>query len=190
MNNREWRPVVGYEDCYSISNDGIVVRTKYYDSGNNGKYELPYEISQRYDKDGYKKVTLTDGEAKSYFVHRLVAQAFIDNPNNKAQVNHKNGVKDDNRIENLEWATASENIRHRIDVLGVSLRNQKGSKVVIQKDMAGNEIARFPSAKEAHRVTGYSQGHISECCRNEITQYKGFIWQYENTYTKCQTTNS
>lgn len=180
MNNRNWMPVVGYEDSYIVSDEGIVMRTSYSDVANKSKNKLPFEIKQREDKDGYLKCALSkNGKTKYYFVHRLLAEAFIDNPLDLPQVNHKNGVKNDNRLENLEWVTASQNIRHRIDVLGVSLRNKKTSKRVIQKDLMGNVVSVYPSAKEAHRVTGLSQGHISECCRNETKQYRGYVWQYE-----------
>lgn len=180
MDKRTWLPIIGYEGSYVISDDGIVMRISYSDRANNAKHDLPFEIKQRVDKDGYMKCALSkNGKTKHYFVHRLVAETYIKNILNKKQVNHKNGIKNDNRVENLEWVTSSENIRHRIDVLGVSLKNNKTSKKVIQKDMDGNIIAIYPSAKEAHRVTGLSQGHISECCRNETKQYKSFVWQYE-----------
>ena len=173
-----WKTINGYED-YEVSDGGSVRRVRYDDKQNEKRNGLPFYISGRKDKDGYIRFTLSKcGKPKSVFAHRLVAVAFIENSDCKEQINHKNGVKDDNRAENLEWCTASENIRHRIDFLGVSLKNKKTSKVVEQSRPDGSVVARYPSAKEAHRQTGFSQGHISECCRGECPLYKGFIWKY------------
>ena len=105
-----WKTIDGYED-YEVSDRGEVRRIKYSDVANNGKHKLPYYLKPS-----------TDGKMKNCFGHRIVANAFIENPLHKEQINHINGIKSDNRVENLEWCTSSENIRHRIDVLGVRLR--------------------------------------------------------------------
>lgn len=178
----KWYKLRDYENLYEITKDGNIRRIDFNVIKNNNTFskKLPYILKQNHDKDGYLRVCLDDGCCKKiHYVHRLVANTFLNNDQNYEQVNHKNGIKDDNRVENLEWCTRSENIRHRIDVLGVSLRNKKGSKEVEQYDLSNNLINTYPSAKEAMRQTGFSQGHISEVCRGEKTTYKNFIWKYK-----------
>jgi hypothetical protein len=175
-----FKDIKGYENIYQISNCGIVRRISYSDKGNKSKYKLPFYLKDRLDKDGYKKITLTiNHNPKQFFVHRLVAIAFIKNQLNKKEVNHIDGNKSNNKAENLEWVTQSENRQHCLKYLNPKLKNNKLSKKVLQFDLKGNLIKMYPSAKQAMRDTGFSQGHISEVCRGEMKTYKKFIWKYE-----------
>lgn len=103
-----WRAVEGF-DCYEVSDDGRVRRIKPTREKNHGK-QVPYELSPWKDINGYPVVELRDGDRrKTYKVHRLVALAFIPNPDNKDQVAHNDGSRDNNCVSNLRWATMEEN---------------------------------------------------------------------------------
>ncbi len=127
------------------------------------------------DKDGYFCLHLAKNKKQSIKkVHRLVAQTFIGNPENKPQVNHKNGIKTDNRVENLEWVTGSENMRHAY-VTGL----MTSEKPVLQIDRKSKKIInKFKSMNEAERETGILETHISQCCNGKVKTTKGYIWRY------------
>ena len=109
-----WKDIKGYEGKYQVSSIGRVQSLDRIIIGKNGgKYFHNGKVlSPETDKDGYKRLSLCK---KHKTVHRLVAEAFIDNPLNKKEVNHKNCIKSDNRIENLEWSTRKENLQHSYD---------------------------------------------------------------------------
>lgn len=112
-----WKDIKGYEDYYQVSNLGRVRRKEGYVNSciknNNKRFIEMHILKSRKNKKGYLQIMLTkNNQFKTFLVHRLVAIAFVDNPENKEQVNHKNGNKADNRTENLEWVTSSENRLH------------------------------------------------------------------------------
>ena len=164
-----WFKINDYD--YFISNKGQVMNK-------DGKIK-----KLKTDKDGYKEVGLwKNGKVKYFRVHRLVATYFIPNPNNKEQVNHKNEIKDDNRVENLEWATPSENINYGNRNKKVS-ESEFGSKnhrarCIEQYDLNGNLIKTFGSIKDAVRETGICETRIFECLKNKRVHYKGTVWKY------------
>jgi NUMOD4 motif/HNH endonuclease len=110
-----WKDVKGYEGLYQVSNQGRVKSLRKM-SGSCYRKERILKTQTRLTKDGYCRASLNrHGKARDVRVNRLVAEIFLPNPENKPTVNHKNGIKSDNRVENLEWETREENMQHAYD---------------------------------------------------------------------------
>jgi hypothetical protein len=121
-----WKDVVGYEGIYEVSNYGKVKRLETLVKNKNG-YRLVKEKILKIPSHIYQSVFLSNGKIKQHYVHRLVATAFIPNPLNKEQVNHKDGNKLNNNLSNLEWVTKAENQLHAIEngLIDLFGRNKK-----------------------------------------------------------------
>lgn len=182
-----WKDIKGYEGQYIVSNMGNVRSLDRYVSNKTGvKLAVGQSLKQHKDRFGYMRVALCQPTFhKLCLAHRLVAEAFIPNPEKKPQVNHINGIKTDNRVDNLEWATASENTRHAHEKLGhrSGRLGKKGkdcsiSKIVLQiKD--GKVIAEFYGTREAERKTGIFSSQISPACRGKCKTAGGYEWKYK-----------
>lgn len=162
-----WRQIKGYENLYEVSNLGRVKSLPRY-----GTINVARIIKLNHKKSGYVNVTLTKNNSKRTFrVHRLVAEAFIPNPNNKKQVNHINGDKKDNSVSNLEWSTPSENIRHKFDCLGYKVTRHGMIPVIC---LETGEV--FDSIKSAERAYGKSYGSILHAVRGKTSTAYGLHW--------------
>ena len=177
MKNEIWKDVAGYEGLYQVSSEGRVKSLERKVPKGDGERTVKERILKPSDDcRGYLRVDLRDGDKQKHFkVHRLVCEAFHENPDNKPQVNHINEIKTDNRASNLEWATARENSNFgtRNERLG-----KAQSKPVAQYAQDGELIKIWPSAREFERQTGFSHGYICNSANGKRKQAYGFIWKY------------
>lgn len=163
-------------DKYEISDTGLVRRI-------DTKQTLSGCITS-----GYRSVKLTfnNSKQKRFYVHRLVAEHFINNPDpkNKTFVNHKDGNKLNNCIENLEWVSPRENNLHYYREIKEKTKEKKHFNKpipVIQYDLQHNKIAEYDSMSQAHKATGVSVVQIARCIHGEVEQANGFIWEEGST---------
>lgn len=137
------------------------------------------EIRQVYDKScGYMIVTLCDGKGKrqNKRVHRLLMETFIPNPNNYPHINHIDGNKLNNSLDNLEWCSVKHNTQHAIQL---GLMKPTGEKEIQQFTLDGLLVNEYKSIHEAGRQTGIAWQNISKVCRNERKHAGGYYWQYK-----------
>jgi len=164
-----WKDVVGYEGLYLISSKGRVKALNYRRS------KKPHIMSVSNSPCGYLQVNLwKSGKHKCHRVHRLVADAFIANPSNLPQVNHKDENKKNNSHENLEWCDNSYN-----SLYGTKQERfkEKMSKPVIGTCIKTGEELYFKSETEA-TVLGFDRSHMVMCCRGIYKQHRGYRWRY------------
>lgn len=170
--------IPGYEGKYSATEDGNIWSYPKRRGSKNGQFLKPWIVNS-----GYLMVNISGNKE---LVHRVVAQSFIENPKNLPCVNHKNGIKTDNRIENLEWASYSDNTTHSYKVLKqkpprsslgkFGILNSASKPVLGICTLTGKEYL-FDSAMSAQR-NGFCQAHVSSCARGEVKHHKKIAWSY------------
>ena len=141
------------------------------------------------DKGNYSIICLTkNSKHKTYYIHRLVAIAFIDNKKNLKQINHIDGNKSNNNVENLEWITCSDNLKHAYknglkkipekQKEFIANQGKRLRKIVLQYDKERNFIKKWDSAREIERCLGINNAAISHCCTGKTKTAGGYIWKY------------
>lgn len=163
---------------YQVSNQGRIKGIEREVRRNGNVYHWKERIlTPQIEKNGYIRFILSkNGKMERVLIHRVVAEAFIDNIENKPQVNHKNGNKEDNRVVNLEWVTAQENTLHS---LKNGLRKPQKTRRIVQLDEQNKIIRIWNSAREAGEQLNIKHSHIYECCRGQVKIVAGYIWRYE-----------
>lgn len=165
--SERWKFIEGFDGHYQISDKGRVKRTetgailKPSVSTNGYLFVNPYKNGKNYPKN----------------IHRLVAEAFLPNPHNFTEVNHKDEDKTNNDISNLEWCDRSHNINHGNRNVKVA---RKLSKAVVQIDLNGNNVNEFYGLHEAQKQTGVDFRSIQACCKKRIKSTGGYVWRYAN----------
>lgn len=165
-----FREIEGFEGLYAVSNFGRIK-------------SLRKNIYLRYaaNNAGYAIVILSKGGNQyKFYVHRLVAKAFVPNEKGYNEINHIDEVKTNNVSENLEWVNHSQNMRHGTirSRISKAQTNRSNSRTILQSDLEGNPIKIWPSAKEIERVLGFAPSYVSACCRGEFKQCHNFRFEY------------
>lgn len=188
----EWRDIKGYEGLYQVSNLGRVRSLdRYIINKSNKRQYYNGKILNGNIRQGYLKLTLSKNNSqKTIPIHILVAKTFIPNPESKPEVNHIDGNKANNCVNNLEWVTRSENELHayKNGLAKPSLKQKEAvakyarenySKKVLQYDLNGNFIKEWNSMHDVWRELGIRPSYICRCCKGLRNYTYGYIWKYK-----------
>ena len=196
FNNEIWKPILGYENLYEISNMGKVRSLNYLG------HHITKILKVSLDSKGYYHLNLfKNGESKTVLLHRLIAQAFIPNRDNKPYLDHINTIRTDNRIENLRWCTRRENQNNPI----TRYKQRLASSLSIKKIRTATEnlekgrhhykrvrmyskdnkfINIYNSLSEASKENNIATSSICSCCHGKLKYAGGYKWEYENERDK------
>ena len=188
-----WKDIKGYEGIYQVSNMGRVKSLDRLD--NKGRRTHGRLLKVKHDGGGYCQVALSKNGSQKYCkIHRLVALHFIPNIENKPQINHKDENKENNAVDNLEWATSKENANYGTrkircyqnrDYITIGRNISKGikesgrCKAIVQYDLNMNKINEWDSAAEAGKALNILPSGIGNVVKGNCQTYKGFIWKYK-----------
>ena len=184
----EWRDIKGYEGKYQISNMGNVVSLKYH-RGESSKQLKPRYPKPPHNEYGYV-VLSKDNKVQHFYLHRLVAEHFISNPENKPYVNHKDGNKHNNNVDNLEWVTPLENTLHAYNILGIHKKrgfkfdknkcSRKVAQIWVSPEGYEYHIATYANALAAAIINNINERSINLCCNGKYKQVGGYFWRFED----------
>lgn len=190
-----WKDINGYEGYYQISNKGNVRSLDRFDGVHDRQETI---LKPNLKQNGYLQVGLRKHSTRKWIgVHRLVAIHFIENPDNKPQVNHIDGNKQNNNVENLEWVTAKENQNHATRIglrknmpkgekhsnYGKCGEKSRSAKPVIRKDPKTGETKLY-KAKILAKDDGFDVTSISKCCHGKLKTHKGYEWYFAKNSDK------
>ena len=167
-----WKDVKDFENIYQISNKGNI-RALNYNNKKGCVQNLKVDVSKQ---NGYCYIRLCNGNTNKHFrVHRLVAEAFIPNPDNLPQVNHKDENKQNNCVDNLEWCSQQYNMNYGTRIKRGSQNRKKG---LLQLDLHNNILQKWTSGLDAQEALGIQRSHISQCCNNKRKTAGGYKWRW------------
>jgi NUMOD4 motif/HNH endonuclease/NUMOD1 domain len=164
-----WKAIAGYEGMYEVSSEGRI---------KSFMRKQPTILACTLGPYGYPSFMAT--RAKRLWVHRCVVVAFHPNPEKKPHVNHINAIRNDNRLENLEWCTRSENMKHAYKYFKIC---ESKKTAIVQLDMDGKFIGKHSGQHVAARAIGISQGNINNVLKGRYEQVNGFKFKYAKDYT-------
>lgn len=190
MENEVWKDIQGYKGLYQVSNLGRVKSLNYHRTGKE-KILKPAKNTTNY----FFVCLCKERKQKCFLVHRLVAQAFIPNNENKPQINHLDEDKTNNIVSNLQWVTAKENINYGThnERMAKTLKSRKRSQETIEKmsipivqlTKTGDYIATYQGARHIGRDLGFHQSNITQCCKGKLKTANGYKWMYLSDYQKA-----